>query len=149
MLGRVNFWKFRWQATFYGHTEVVTALLEAGADPTVRAKSGCTALDLATLVDSNQVLTTSWFLTFNKSSKDLSLGTLVDSNQVSTSSQTNCIHRIIIFQKDLLAHIFTRSAKCCDYWLPILLVRITIAFQAKFHNQFNPEGIHYGAKCSA
>ena len=56
------------QATFYCHKEVITALLEAGADPTLAGHNGCTALgenkwwtpvctihctvaDLATLVD--------------------------------------------------------------------------------------------------
>ena len=41
------------QATFYGHCHVVAALLKGGADPAVRAFNGCTALDLATLVDSD------------------------------------------------------------------------------------------------
>ena len=65
--------------------------------------------------------------------------TIGDLQQEYQTSQTNCIHRIIIIQNYLLAHIFTRSAKCCDYWLPILLVRITIAllwepFQVNFPN---------------
>ena len=51
---RVSGWTALMQATFYGHQEVVTALLRGGADPTVTAFNGCTALDLATLVDSDQ-----------------------------------------------------------------------------------------------
>ena len=32
------------QATFYCHKQVITALLEAGADPTLAGHNGCTAL---------------------------------------------------------------------------------------------------------
>ena len=39
------------QATFYGHRNVARRLLEAGADPLLSATNGCTALDLATLVE--------------------------------------------------------------------------------------------------
>jgi len=48
---RVNGWTALMQATFYCHGPVAAALLHAGADPTVTAHNGCTALDLATLVD--------------------------------------------------------------------------------------------------
>ena len=39
------------QATFYCHKSVISTLVEAGADPTIAGQNGCTALDLATLVD--------------------------------------------------------------------------------------------------
>ena len=39
------------QATFYCHRPVISCLLSVGADPTITATNGCTALDLATLVD--------------------------------------------------------------------------------------------------
>ena len=40
------------QATFYGHRAVAKRLLEAGADPLLLATTnGCSALDLATLVE--------------------------------------------------------------------------------------------------
>ena len=47
-------WTPLMQATFYGHEEVTRVLLKFGADPTITAYNGCTALDLATLMeDSN------------------------------------------------------------------------------------------------
>ena len=42
------------QATFYCHKPVISFLISAGADPTLTATNGCTALDLATLVDDVQ-----------------------------------------------------------------------------------------------
>jgi len=48
---RVNGWTALMQSTFYCHARVAAALLHAGADPTITAHNGCTALDLATLVD--------------------------------------------------------------------------------------------------
>lgn len=44
-------WTALMQATFYGQREVAKLLLKAGADPTIAAFNGCTALDLATLVE--------------------------------------------------------------------------------------------------
>ena len=44
-------WTALMQATFYGHQEVTKYLLKCGADPTIAAFNGCTALDLATLMD--------------------------------------------------------------------------------------------------
>ena len=47
-------WTPLMQATFYNHEEVTKILLKFGADPTITAYNGCTALDLATLMeDSN------------------------------------------------------------------------------------------------
>ena len=40
-----------YQATFYGRREVAKFLLSRNADSTVAATNGCTALDLATLVE--------------------------------------------------------------------------------------------------
>ena len=37
-------WCYLMQATFYCHKQVITALLEAGADPTLVGHNGCTAL---------------------------------------------------------------------------------------------------------
>ena len=48
---RVNGWTSLMQATFYGHKAIISALIDAGADPSITANNGCTALDLATLVD--------------------------------------------------------------------------------------------------
>ena len=42
-----------YQATFYCHKTVIQSLLKAGADPTIVGHNGCSALDLATLVDDN------------------------------------------------------------------------------------------------
>ena len=42
------------QATFYCHRPVISCLISAGADPTITAINGCTALDLATLVDDEE-----------------------------------------------------------------------------------------------
>lgn len=47
----VHGWTALMQATFYGQREVAKILLKSGADPTVSAHNGCTALDLATLVE--------------------------------------------------------------------------------------------------
>ena len=44
-------WTALMQATFYGHQEVTKHLLKCGSDPTIAAFNGCTALDLATLMD--------------------------------------------------------------------------------------------------
>ena len=51
---KVNGWTALMQATFYCHRPVISCLLQAGADPTVTAINGCTALDLATLVDDQE-----------------------------------------------------------------------------------------------
>ena len=48
---RVNGWTSLMQATFYSHKAIISALIDAGADPSITANNGCTALDLATLVD--------------------------------------------------------------------------------------------------
>ena len=48
---KVNGWTALMQATFYCHKSVISTLVEAGADPTIAGQNGCTALDLATLVD--------------------------------------------------------------------------------------------------
>ena len=37
-------WTPLMQATFYGHQEVTKSLLKCGADPTITAFNGCTAL---------------------------------------------------------------------------------------------------------
>ena len=37
-------WTPLMQATFYGHREVTKLLLKCGADPTITAFNGCTAL---------------------------------------------------------------------------------------------------------
>ena len=42
------------QATFYCHKPVISLLISVGADPTITAHNGCTALDLATLVDDEE-----------------------------------------------------------------------------------------------
>ena len=47
----VNGWTALMQATFYGQKHIAKTLLKAGADPTSCANNGCTALDLATLVE--------------------------------------------------------------------------------------------------
>ncbi len=47
----VHGWTALMQATFYGQREVSKILLKSGADPTIAANNGCTALDLATLVE--------------------------------------------------------------------------------------------------
>ena len=44
-------WTALMYATFYGQLEAVKILLKHGADPTIPAQNGCTALDLATLSD--------------------------------------------------------------------------------------------------
>lgn len=47
----MNGWTALMQATFYGHRGVAKILLASGADPLLAATNGCTALDLATLVE--------------------------------------------------------------------------------------------------
>ena len=44
-------WTALMYATFYGQKQAVQLLLKNGADPTISAQNGCTALDLATLSD--------------------------------------------------------------------------------------------------
>ena len=44
-------WTALMYATFYGQKEAVQIILKHGADPTIAAQNGCTALDLATLSD--------------------------------------------------------------------------------------------------
>ena len=51
---KVNGWTALMQATFYCHRPVISCLISAGADPTITAINGCTALDLATLVDDQE-----------------------------------------------------------------------------------------------
>ena len=51
---RVNGWTALMQATFYCHRPVISCLISAGADPTITAINGCSALDLATLVDDEE-----------------------------------------------------------------------------------------------
>ena len=48
---KVNGWTPLMQATFYGHKNVSRLLIENGADPTIVAFNGCTALDLAALME--------------------------------------------------------------------------------------------------
>lgn len=47
----VNGWTALMQATFYGQKHIAKSLMKSGADPTLCANNGCTALDLATLVE--------------------------------------------------------------------------------------------------
>ncbi len=47
----IHGWTALMQATFFGQREVAKILLKSGADPTIAANNGCTALDLATLVE--------------------------------------------------------------------------------------------------
>ena len=51
---KVNGWTALMQATFYCHKPVISLLISVGADPTITAHNGCTALDLATLVDDEE-----------------------------------------------------------------------------------------------
>jgi len=48
---KVTGWTALMQATFFSHIDIVELLLQSDADVSLTAQNGCTALDLATLVD--------------------------------------------------------------------------------------------------
>jgi len=48
---KVTGWTALMQATFFSHIDIVELLLQSDADVSLSAQNGCTALDLATLVD--------------------------------------------------------------------------------------------------